>query len=247
MYRLRKNKRRTPSLRRYTNLAAAIHLLKNQKISLLNPATWDDKNDAYFMAEYKRLKNANTVLALCFSQKETYHHWRVYSHGTDGVCIKFDKTRLLSIFTDNQDIKTGEVNYRTVKKLQSRKQIPVEELPFLKRYSFEDEREFRIIYENMKNASEYKEFRIDLDWIIEIVLSPWMSKELAKSVISTLRSIKKCSELKIRKSTLVDNETWKAITARVVTRKPSRKKLKRHKLTPSRRKGDGSTSTTVSI
>lgn len=68
-----------PAFRRYTNLAAAIHLLQSRKITLLNPARWDDANDAYFMAEYKRLVGAETVLALCFAETaETYHHWRVF-------------------------------------------------------------------------------------------------------------------------------------------------------------------------
>ena len=80
------------AFRRYTNLAAVVHLLQAKAITLLNPATWDDTNDAYFMAEYKRLKQAKTVLALCFAETaETYHHWRVFSHGADGVCLEFNK------------------------------------------------------------------------------------------------------------------------------------------------------------
>jgi hypothetical protein len=44
------------TLHRFTNLAAAIHMLRTRTITLLDPNTWDDKNDAYFMAEYKRQK-----------------------------------------------------------------------------------------------------------------------------------------------------------------------------------------------
>ena len=51
------------TFRSYTNLAAAIHLLRTKTITLLNPATWADKNDAYYVAEYKRLKHAVTLLA----------------------------------------------------------------------------------------------------------------------------------------------------------------------------------------
>jgi hypothetical protein len=35
------------AFRRYTNLAAVVHLLHAKAITLLNPATWDDRNDAY--------------------------------------------------------------------------------------------------------------------------------------------------------------------------------------------------------
>lgn len=85
--------------RRYTNLASTIHLLQHRAITLLNPATWDDKSDTYYMAEYKRLKQAQTVLALCFAEsRETYHHWRIFSYGTDGICLEFDKQELLTAF-----------------------------------------------------------------------------------------------------------------------------------------------------
>ncbi len=53
-------------LLRYTNLAAAIHLLRNRCLTLLNPATWTDRNDAFFLAEYKaaeaRRKRARPLL-----------------------------------------------------------------------------------------------------------------------------------------------------------------------------------------
>src|SRR3954469_16827194 len=105
-----------PVLHRYTNLAATIHLLQTRQITLLNPATWDDRNDAYFMAEYKRHKNAETVLALCFtSQNETYHHWRGFCHGSDGVRIEFDREPLVAAFKRKRDVRSGPMNYRTIK------------------------------------------------------------------------------------------------------------------------------------
>jgi hypothetical protein len=95
-----------PSLQRYTNLAATIHLLRTKQITLLNPATWDDKNDAYFMAEYTRLNNAKAVLALCFAERsQTLSSLGVFSHGSDGVCIEFDKQKLLSAFERDVQIR----------------------------------------------------------------------------------------------------------------------------------------------
>jgi hypothetical protein len=40
-------------------------MLCTKCITLLNPARWDDKNDAYFMAEYKRTVVAGGVAASC--------------------------------------------------------------------------------------------------------------------------------------------------------------------------------------
>jgi len=203
------------SLRRYTNLAATISLLHAKQITLLNPATWDDKNDAYFMAEYKRLKGAKAVLALCFAERsETYHHWRVFSHGADGVCIEFDKHRLLSTFNRDVCISMGSVTYRTVKQLRA-SAINADQLPFLKRAPYKDEHEFRVIYTDRNDAAEYKRYDIELDWIFRITLSPWMSVTLVDAVRKTLRSIDGCSRVKIVRSTLVNNEKWKEATSRL--------------------------------
>jgi Protein of unknown function (DUF2971) len=204
------------SFRRYTNLAATIHLLKDKSITLLNPATWDDKNDAYFMAEYKRYKEAKSVLALCFAEtNETYHHWRVFSNGPDGVCIEFYKDKLLSTFEGDQQIVSGYVQYKWLKDIKMMKSVKVDELPFLKRYPYEEEHEYRVVYVDTEDAKEYQDYAIEIEWIKRITLSPWISQTLTGSVRHTLRSIEGCSGLKIRRSTLVGNDNWKKLTARV--------------------------------
>ncbi len=207
------------AFRRYTNLAATIYLLQNRKITLLNPATWDDKNDAYYMAEFKRLKGAVTVLALCFAEStETYHHWRIFSHGVDGVCIEFDKDELLSAFPKSRHLKRDYVDYKLIRELGSSDTIALDKLPFLKRAPFEDEREYRIVYWDPDQAVEFKDYAIELGWIRRVTLSPWMPKRLRDSMTETLRAIKGCSKLAVSRSTLIDNETWKNFTARVQTR-----------------------------
>ncbi len=117
------------TLRRYTNLAATIRVLRNRVITLLSPSTWDDRNDAYFLAQYKKRKRVQSVLALCFAEtSETYHHWRVFSHGCDGVCIEFDKDALLRALGGPDHVRSGLVNYREIKDV--RRRVPtLEELP----------------------------------------------------------------------------------------------------------------------
>ena len=72
------------SLRRYTNLAATIHLLSSRKITLLDPSDWEDKNDAYFMAQYKKLKKASSVPALVLLNRQR--------HTITGVCSRMVMT-----------------------------------------------------------------------------------------------------------------------------------------------------------
>jgi hypothetical protein len=204
------------TFRRYTNLAATIHLLQTRSITLLNPATWDDTNDAYYMVEYKRYTNAKSVLALCFTEcMETYHHWRVFSHGSDGVCIEFDKDRLMKIWADDPSVRTGYVAYREIKVQRANGLLTVDELPFLKRFPYQDEQEFQAVYTGMDEPAEFKGFPISLSCIRRITLSPWLSSALVESVKTTLKRIPGCEFSKVYRSTLVDNEAWKKFTATV--------------------------------
>src|SRR5215471_8920008 len=63
-------------------------MLTEKRITLLDPETWDDKNDSHFLRLYRETNQLQSVLALCFSQHgETYHHWRVFASGASGICI----------------------------------------------------------------------------------------------------------------------------------------------------------------
>jgi hypothetical protein len=198
------------TLHRFTNLAAAIHMLRARKITLLDPNTWDDKNDAYFMAEYKRQKGLATLLALCFADcDETYHHWRVFSHGSDGVRIDFEKRALLSAFAGDTHVIHGDMRYKLIKDLRTPRDFAVDDLPFLKRYPFRDEKEFRIIYADQTATALTKDYPLDLLAIKRITLSPWIVRDLADSIIKTLHQIEGCKQIKIYRSTLIDNAEWK--------------------------------------
>jgi hypothetical protein len=201
-------------LLRYTNLAATIHMLRSRSITLLNPGIWDDRNDAYFMAEYKRRKDLKTLLALCFANcDETYHHWRIFSHGADGVRVEFDKKRLLDVFKGEENITARPVDYKQIDQLGHGARIQVKDLPFLKRKPFRDESEFRIIYENAGSVLMTKDFAINLASIRRITLSPWIVKSQSSSVIANLKQIEGCKNLKIYRSTLVDNERWQSLAS----------------------------------
>jgi hypothetical protein len=209
-------------LRHYTNLAATIHLLREQNITLRDPEFWDDRNDAYFMAEYKRRMNVKTVLAICFAEaQETYHHWKVFAGGSDGVCLVFDKAKLLTTFDGDKNVVDGPIKYMDLNEVKALKHVADDRLPFLKRAPYEDEREHRVVYRDANQVLKQITYPIKLNWIDRIVLGPWMNRTLAQSVSKALKSIDKCSAIKITKTTLVDNETWKALATSVTpARKP---------------------------
>jgi hypothetical protein len=159
-------------LRRYTSLPALLRLLRNRQITLLNPASWEDRNDALFMSEYKRRNGLKSVLALCFSEaNETYHHWRVFTRGSEGVCIAFKRKELLAAFDRAKGIRKEAVEYKLIKQMEG-SSLSVAQLPFLKRRPYKDEREFRIVYFDRKAFIDAKEFDIDLNVIHKITLNP---------------------------------------------------------------------------
>lgn len=204
------------SLRRYTNLVATIQILRQQAITLLNPELWDDKNDSYGMRRYMHALGARSVLALCFAeQHETYHHWKVFSSGHDGVCIQFNKEVLLNHLHGGDDIRSGFVDYREIKNMRAAR-LQRDELPFVKRFPYRDEKEFRLVYVDMQEKIGFKDFPIGLDCIERINLSPWIPRSLADSVKSTIRSIPGCARISVNRSTLVENDQWKKQLDRAV-------------------------------
>lgn len=204
---------------RYTNLAAAIHLLKNRQITLLDPMKWDDRNDVFFMKEYKRRMEAKTLLAICFVQGgETYHHWKLFSDGLHGVSINFEKDALLCTLEKDNRIEHDHMQYDLIKDVEeSLGKLPLEtsKLPFLKRYPYRGEKEYRVIYVDTEKRLRSKSYDIDLSLIKRIRLSPWMPKPLVKSVKETLKSIRGCAGLEIVRSTVTDSTRWRRIAEKV--------------------------------
>lgn len=218
----KKNNTETKYFYRYTDLATAIHLLKNRRITLLDPMKWDDKNDVFFMKKYKELMQAKTLLAICFVQGgETYHHWKLFSYGPHGVSINFEKDGLLSVFDGDNGIERGPMQYSSIKDMEELlEELPLEasklpKLPFLKRRPYKGEEEYRVIYVDTEKRLRSRSYDIDLSLIKRIRLSPWMPKPLVKSVKETLESICGCSGLEIVRSTVTDSTRWKRIAEQV--------------------------------
>lgn len=203
-------------LRRYTDLPALLHMLSSRSVTLLDPKTWDDQNDSYFIGIYKEKKPCESVLALCFSQApETYHHWRVFSNGPAGVCLVFDRKKLIEDLTTNPSISHGEMKYLTLPKAKSRV-FRVDELPFVKRYGYKPENEFRAIYTSTTEKLQSIKVPIRLESIRSISLSPWMHQSLSDATTKSIRGIVGCEKLRVSRSTLISNEQWKSYGASAI-------------------------------
>lgn len=197
-------------LRRYTDLPYLIDLLMTKEIALLSPDSWDDRNDSYYIKQFAKANGLSSTYALCLAEaSETYHHWRLFTNGSNGVCIEFDKAQLISEVRkfNGVEVRAEKVIYKKIDSLH-KVQPSLPELPFLKRQAFGDEKEFRLFCGLENKGPSVFRLPISLKTINRITFSPWLAKSVFEQVKFTLKSIKGCKSLKIYKSSLVENEKW---------------------------------------
>lgn len=208
-------------IRRYTSIPGVIDTLRQGQLALLDPRTWDDRNDRYFMELYRKQRKAAGLYALCAAKcAETYHHWRVFTGASDGACIVIRRQPLEEYLrgVDGPEIKSirfQDVEYLTLQDARSLSPSDMDRLPFLKRVGFGDEDEYRIVVET--NMEQQSAIFIDCpaEWIDRIYINPWLPERLAESVIETLQDLRGCSDLDIRRSSLIDSTTWRKAGDRV--------------------------------
>lgn len=197
-------------LRRYTQLPSLVYLLQEKKLTLLDPQTWDDSNDSHYIELYKHNKRYKSVLALCFTAvRETYHHWRVFAPGSGGVCIQFKGPMLIDAVS-RPGVRAEPVRYLTLDESRATKLVR-EDLPFLKRYPYAEEKEFRFIFQSRTRDLSTLDFQIPMDCIERIILSPWLHSALARGVRSLIKTIDGCHHIRVHRTTLIGNEEWKRL------------------------------------
>lgn len=200
-------------LRRYTNIGALLHILRTKQITLLDPNGWDDSNDSYGLSVFKEKKKLKTILGLCFTETvETYHHWHVFANDVSGVCITFNKEKLLNHVDKSKGFDYGSVEYKLLREL--REASPrIDDLPFIKRSGYADECEFRLIFKSSTHELRSKNIRVSIDCIEKITLSPWVPRALVRSLRETISSIPDCERLHkyVFRSTLTGSSEWKEL------------------------------------
>ena len=200
-------------LRRYTHLPAVLHMLRHRTLTLLDPSTWDDSNDSFYVGEYKRRKGLKTTLAVCLSgADETYHHWKVFAGHASGVCVcvRLRQGTLLKAVKGVPGITVGVMDYRKVTGAR-KSTLPLAEYPFVKRAAFVDEKEVRLLYESPIESRASLDVPIPLACIGRVTLSPWLPKNLVGATKELIRTIDGCSQIEVVRSTIISSEEWKKI------------------------------------
>ena len=200
------NNSKIKKLNRFTTLPFLLDILTRKKLTLLDPEKWDDKNDSKIICEYKRQKKIENVLVLCFSfGSETLHHWKTYANGSSGCCIEFDFDLLLKNINEKEGIRHKWVIYKKISEVESKK-YEVDDIPFIKRWPYRFEKEYRIIWEG-KTDNQTIEIDIPLDVIKKITISQEMPETVFKSVEKIINEITD-NKIAINRSTLYENDRW---------------------------------------
>ncbi|MFZ1528852.1 MAG: hypothetical protein WAT19_08880 [Ferruginibacter sp.] len=194
-------------LNRFTTIPFLFDLLRRKKLSLLNPAFWEDFNDRETIEIYRKAVKAKSIYALCMTYKnETIHHWNAFANGTSGCCIEFSPGRLTELL-DRNGILHGKTAYIRVRDLATSK-IEKERLPFVKREPFSPESEYRLIALSGKKQEASFDIDIDLDIIRKITISNKVPKTVFESLKASIKEMVPQCRAKIYHSTLYNNADW---------------------------------------
>jgi hypothetical protein len=203
-------------LRRYTYLPNLLFMLRQQRITLLDPASWEDQNDPYFLTLYRTAKGCRSVLALCFADSvDTFHHWRVFANGPSGVCVQFDKEALIAALSHLPSVRVGNVKYLRLDQLDPGA-VTVDDLPFRKRYAYQHESEFRVVFESGLEVLNKLDVNIPLTCIKQINFGPWIHEALFIESKNTINAIAGCGQIRVSRSTLISNSRWRRFGEEVI-------------------------------
>jgi hypothetical protein len=197
-------------LNRYTTLPVLLDLLQRKKLTLLDPKLWDDRNDAEVLLEYKKRKKIKNIFAACFSHgDETVHHWKTFSNGTSGCVIEFDAVKLFALIDAVPHIIHKKVIYKKISEIEGKEAtIAIDEMPFIKRWPYRCEEEYRIIVESNNSTDTFFEIDIPLDIIKRITISQQMPEPIYATIKSYLKGLRGNPESRISRSTLYENKRW---------------------------------------
>jgi hypothetical protein len=194
-------------LRRYTTLAPALHVLAADVLTLRSPAGWDDKNDVFVMEQYQARAQLGSVLALCFAgAEETYHHWRVFAAGAEGVCLVFKRAPLLAHFGKNSEVRIRKVQYRTLESLELTPPSN-DMLPFTKRYGFHTEQEFRLLHASPHSNLASFPVLTGKELLDRVVLSPWLPETLFDTVERAIK-VAAGQQVHVTRSNLINSSEF---------------------------------------
>jgi hypothetical protein len=148
---------------------------------------------------------------------ETFHHWQIFAQGESGVCVVFDRVRLEAHLAGRSHFIPRKVEYVQLSEIGSVDATDIHRLPFLKRFGFRDEREYRLLG-FAPEKRDLMSIPLTPDLIQRVTFSPATHPNIVASLKVLLRSLPVWRDLRIGRSNLTSNETWQDALRSVVER-----------------------------
>lgn len=205
-------------LRHYTTLPVALAILGSGKLMLTTPESWEDQNDIFALQRYRERLELEVVLAKCFTgASETFHHWKIFGRGPEGVCLVFDREKLVAEL-DKHGLKHGWIRYLRLNDTAAWKTFAADDLALVKRPGYADEREYRILWTSKDPAEQGKKtYDVELPGgsLLEVMISPFLAESLQDPVRAALQHVvshnKTHSGVRVKSSTLVKSDWWQTV------------------------------------
>ncbi len=148
-------------LKKYMKIEYLEKTLMNKELYLGDPEEWPDKNDSAVIEIYRAKRKIKHIRATCLTMaRDRYHFWALFGEKESGVCLWFNKEKLINDITNDVNLRAKEISYYTPEQL--RRKCNFSNLPFAKRKQYKDEKEYRILKElcpDSTNASNGVEFK----------------------------------------------------------------------------------------
>jgi hypothetical protein len=192
-------------LRRFTSLPWLLDVLESKELLFSDPDNWEDENDSQILHSYREKKKLKTLQALCFTKDtETIYGWKAFADSSSGCYLKIDSDNINRKISNNDGFRQGEVKYIKMWDLK-KETISINDIPFLKRWPYRDEKEYRYIFESDEEKGKVA-IPIGLDDIISITFSEKMPEHTFSAIKGMIKFRYKIS--KIDRTTVYRNERW---------------------------------------
>ncbi len=136
--------------------------------------------------------------------KIVVHPWKAFADSSSGCYLKIDSDNINRKISNNDGFRQGEVKYIKMWDLK-KETISINDIPFLKRWPYRDEKEYRYIFESDEEKGKVA-IPIGLDDIISITFSEKMPEHTFSAIKDMIKFRYKIS--RIYRTTIYKNEIW---------------------------------------
>jgi hypothetical protein len=190
-------------LNRFTTIEKMLEIVRTEELLMSDPNYWEDKNDSTILEIYKNKRRLKSLFATCFTKgSETIHHWGAFASKSEACCLEIKGDELLKDNSANGFI-SNEVTYVQLKKMRQ-EVTSIDQLPFVKRYPYRNEAEYRIIFES-KIKHNKANLIVPRDYINKITVNQHLPKDIFYLLKVKIESDWKIS---VNQSTVIKNNEW---------------------------------------